>query len=261
VTTAHQALQNNQAYTDVSARGRIRVTGEDRARLIHALTTNHIQQMKPGDQVYAFFLTAQGRIIADCYISCYEDYLLLDFEPDVRQSIIEHIDHYIIADDVTLEDVTGSTFALVAAGKRLYGAIAEKDQTIASLGLVEASVEDFEAYRIEQFHPVFGRDFSSSTLPQETGLAYALHFNKGCYLGQEIVERIRSRGHVNKTLVGVRAGSTLAVGAKVHFGGEEVGHVTSASNTCAIAMVRVVASKPGTLVEIEGASAEVRAVS
>jgi glycine cleavage system aminomethyltransferase T len=73
VTTGYQALKDNQAYTDVSRRGRVRVTGEDRARLIHALTTNHVQQMKPGDQVYAFFLTAQGRIISDCYINCYED--------------------------------------------------------------------------------------------------------------------------------------------------------------------------------------------
>jgi len=217
--------------------------------------------MKPGDVVYAFFLTAQGRIISDCYVSCYEDYLLLDVGPDARQSVIEHIDHYIIADDVTLEDVTGGTFALVAAGKRLYGDIADKDRTITALGLVEASPEDFEAYRIEQFHPVFGKDFPSSTLPQETGLGYALHFNKGCYLGQEIVERIRSRGHVNKMLVGLRTESTVAVGAKVHFGVEEVGQITSASNTSAIAMLRVGATKPGSLVEIDGATAEVRAVS
>ena len=237
--------------------------GDDRARLIHALTTNHIQQMKPGDQVYAFFLTAQGRIVSDCYITCYNDYLMLDVEPEVRDAVIKHIDHYIIADDVSLEDVSDATFSLIAAGKRIYGPVEEKDQTIAALALVPAAAEDYEAYRLERFHPVFGKDFTSSTLPQETGLGYALHFNKGCYLGQEIVERIRSRGHVNRVLVGLRssAGTSFPVGAKLKLNGEEIGQVTSSANGSAIAMVRVAGSKPGTSAEGNGISAEVHAVS
>jgi folate-binding protein YgfZ len=263
VTPGYKALQQNKAYVDVSSRGRIRVTGDDRARLIHALTTNHVQQMKPGDQLYAFFLTAQGRIISDSYITCHEDHLLLDVEPNVREAIAKHIDHYIIADDVTLEDVTADTFSLIAGGKRIYGLLPEKEQTIETLNLSPATAEDFETHRVEHFHPVFGRDFNSSTLPQETGLNYALHFNKGCYLGQEIVERIRSRGHVNRVLVGLRSvtGSSIAVGSIVRFKGEEIGQVTSAANGSAIAMIRVVASKPGTPVEIDGFTAEVTAVS
>lgn len=244
----------------MSHRGRLRVSGDDRVRLIHALTTNHIQQMKPGDQVYVFFLTAQGRIVTDAYITHFPDYLLLDVPGEVRDLILKHIDHYIIADDVTLEDISASTFALIAAGKRVYGPIAEKEETISALGLVEASGEDFETYRVEHFHPAFGQDFTSTTLPQETGIPYALHFSKGCYIGQEIVERIRSRGHVNKVLVGL-AGAATRVGAKVRFSGEEVGLVTSTANHSAIAMVRVAASKPGTMVEVDGTTAEVRAVS
>jgi tRNA-modifying protein YgfZ len=264
VTPGYEALRENRAYTDVSARGRIRVTGEDRARLIHALTTNHIQQMKPGDQVYAFFLTAQGRIVSDCYITAFDDYLLLDIEPHVRHAVIKHIDHYIIADDVTLEDVTDATFSLIAAGgRRVYGPLDEKERTVAALALVPATADDFEAYRVEHFHPVFGRDFTASTLPQETGLGYALHFTKGCYLGQEIVERIRSRGHVNRVLVGLKAGAgtNIPIAAKVHLNGEEIGQVTSSTNGSAIAMVRVAGSKPGTSVDVEGVSAEVNAVS
>jgi folate-binding protein YgfZ len=263
VTTGYQALQENRACVDVSSRGRVRVTGDDRARLIHALSTNHIQQMKAGDQIYAFFLTAQGRIVSDCYITCYEDYLLLDVEPGLREAVLRHIDHYVIADDVTLEDVTGATFSLIAGGKRIYGSLDEKAHVIETLALAPATEEDIEAYRVEHFHPVFGRDFTSSTLPQETGLSYALHFNKGCYLGQEIVERIRSRGHVNKILVGLKAagGAKIPVGAAVHFNGEEIGRVTSSANGSAIAMIRVLGSKPGTSVDIEGVNGEVSAVS
>jgi folate-binding protein YgfZ len=219
--------------------------------------------MKPGDELYAFFLSAQGRIISDVHIICYEDNLLLDVEPEVRETVFRHIDHYIIADDVALEDITETTFALVAAGKRVYGDLADKGQTIANLGLVEATAEDARAFRIESFHPRFGEDFTSSTLPQETGLTYALHFSKGCYLGQEIVERIRSRGHVNKMLVGLRikTDAIVPVGTKVHLNGEELGQITSSSGSAAIAMVRIQASKPATIVQIDGVNAEVTAVS
>jgi folate-binding protein YgfZ len=263
VTSGYKALQENRAYVDLSRRARLRVTGEDRARLIHALTTNHVQEMKPGDRKYAFFLTAQGRIVTDCHITCYEEHLLLDVPHEVREAIAKHIDHYIIADDVTLEDVTESTYSLLAADKRVYGPIEEKDPAIDALGLMPATEEELEIYRVEQFHPAFGQDFNTSTLPQETGLLYALHFNKGCYIGQEIVERIRSRGHVNKIVVGLRSadGEVLPVGAKVQFNAEEIGQVTSSANSSAIAVIRVLASKPGTAITVEGITAEVRAVS
>ena len=129
--------------------------------------------------------------------------------------------------------------------------------------MVPATAEDFEAFRVGHFHPRFGIDFTTSTLPQETGLTSALHFNKGCYIGQEIVERIRSRGHVNKMLVGLRVQGegSLPSDAKVHLNGEEIGQVTSASGASAIAMVRVTGAKPGTVLQAGGISAEVHAVS
>ena len=56
----YNELRGGAAWLDVSGRGKIRVAGEDRARLLHAMTTNHIQQLTPGTGCYAFFLTAQG---------------------------------------------------------------------------------------------------------------------------------------------------------------------------------------------------------
>src|ERR1700730_15643360 len=104
MTPGYSALVHGAAILDLSARGRIRVSGEDRARLLHAMTTNHVQQMKPGDGIYAFFLSAQGRILADVYLFCFDDHFLLDTEPESRKVVYEHLDHFIIADDVTLED-------------------------------------------------------------------------------------------------------------------------------------------------------------
>src|SRR6202000_746029 len=93
-TGGQEAVLASGGLVDLSSRGRIRVTGEDRARLLHAMTTNHVQQMKAGDGLYAFFLNAQGRILADAYVLCFEDHFLLDTAPETRQAVYSHLDQY-----------------------------------------------------------------------------------------------------------------------------------------------------------------------
>jgi aminomethyltransferase len=303
-TAGYEALTNGAALLDLSSRGRIRITGEDRARLLHAMTTNHVQQMKPGDGLYAFFLNAQGRILADAYVLCFEDHFLLDTAPETRQALYGHLDQYIIADDVTLEDVTEETFSfglegpkaadtaarcgmqaphhrfahvssgefLVAAisstaphGVRIYGPIRHKDEATAAIegaGAIAASQQDAETVRIENFVPRYGCDITEHTLPQETQQMHALHFQKGCYLGQEIVERIRSRGHVNRLLMGFRIESDStppAPGTKLMLEGKPAGEVTSsaAANGAVfgLAYVRTQWAKSGAMAEIEGHAA------
>jgi len=303
-TAGYDSLTNGAALLDLSSRGRIRVTGEDRARLLHAMTTNHVQQMKPGDGIYAFFLNAQGRILADAYVLCFADHFLLDTAPETRQALYEHLDHYIIADDVTLEDVTEETFSfglegpkaadtaarcgmqaphhrfshvlsgefVVAAisstgphGVRIYGPTRHKEEAIATIegaGAIAASEADAETVRIENFVPRYGCDITEHTLPQETQQMHALHFQKGCYLGQEIVERIRSRGHVNRLLMGFRIESSTTPpppGTKLMLEGQPAGEVTSsaAANSAVfgLAYVRTQWAKSGARAEIEGHAA------
>jgi len=303
-TPGYEALTSGAALLDLSSRGRIRVTGEDRARLLHAMTTNHVQQMKPGDGIYVFFLNAQGRILADAYVLCFEDHFLLDTARETGQALYQHLDQYIIADDVTLEDVTDETFSfglegpkaaetaarcgmqaphhrfahvlsgefLVAAisstglhGIRIYGPTRHKDEATALIegaGAIGASPEDAETVRIENFVPKYGCDITEHTLPQETQQMHALHFQKGCYLGQEIVERIRSRGHVNRLLMGFRIESLStapAPGTKLMLEGNPAGEVTSsaAANGAVfgLAYVRTQWAKSGAMAEIEGHAA------
>src|ERR1039458_3335715 len=105
MTPGYQALTDSAAILDLSDRGRIRVTGEDRARLLHAMSTNHVLGLEPGQGQYTFFLNAQGQIQADAYVLCFADHFLLDVEPRTRHTLYQHLDHFIIADDATLEDV------------------------------------------------------------------------------------------------------------------------------------------------------------
>jgi folate-binding Fe-S cluster repair protein YgfZ len=84
MTEGYKALEKSAAVIDLSGRTRIRATGEDRARLLHALTTNHIQQLLPGHGCYAFFLNAQGRILADASLLAFPEHILVDTEPELR---------------------------------------------------------------------------------------------------------------------------------------------------------------------------------
>src|SRR2546427_10812531 len=98
----YQALRESAAHLDLSTRGKIFASGEDRVRLLHAMTTNHVQQLQPGQGCYAFFLNAQGRIVADVNLFVLPDRILLDVEPEVRERGYQPLDKFIIADDVTL---------------------------------------------------------------------------------------------------------------------------------------------------------------
>jgi folate-binding protein YgfZ len=85
-----------------------------------------------------------------------------------------------------------------------------------------------ELWRVASGIPKYGQDIRERDLPQETGQQRALNFNKGCYIGQEIVERIRSRGSVHRSFTGFEtAGSLPAPGTKVQADGKDVGEITS----------------------------------
>ncbi len=114
--TAYEALRTETAWVDLAGRGKIRVLGEDRARLLHAMSTNHVENLGVNAGHYTFFLNAQGRILADARLFNLGDSLLLETEPELRTKILEHLDKYIIADDVTLEDETSQWTSIALEG-------------------------------------------------------------------------------------------------------------------------------------------------
>jgi aminomethyltransferase len=303
--SAYDALQKRAAYIDLSGRGHLRASGEDRVRFLHAMSTNHIEQLQPGTGCYAFFLSAQGRILADANIFCMPDYLLLDTEPETKESLREHLDKYIIADDVTVTDFTDTTSvisvegpgakevlnSLNASATHLPYTIAEWDHRLiahvsytggpgyevivpteqkteleallGSVGVPEARLVEAEAVRLECGRPRYGVDFGGTNIPHETGLLHAIHSDKGCYLGQEIVERVRSRGHVNKVLTRLELDTQTppARGVKVEVDNKAVGEISSAAfspafeRTLAFAILRSEALTASLLVD--GVSARV----
>jgi len=310
----YDALRSTAAWLDLSGRGKIVVTGEDRARLLHAMTTNQIQELQPGDGCYAFFLNAQGRILADANVFCRQNDFLLDVEPEERAPLLEHLDKFIIADDVTLEDGTSriatvdlegpEALALAARmgvpisenqpekplahtlwnevvvarvsftgapGLRFFIPTDQKPRVMELLqeaGAREASVDAARVVRLEHFKPRFGEDIFTTTLSQETQQMHAVNFNKGCYIGQEIVERVRSRGLVHRLLAGVEIDSTEvpAADTRLFQGEENAGKMASAAFSPALgkvvglAYLRRELAEPGTALTVDGHAAVARAL-
>jgi folate-binding protein YgfZ len=310
ITSGYESLRAKAAWIDLSGRGTIRVTGEDRARLIHAMCTNQILDLGPGDGVYTFFLNAQGRILADAYVFNLDQTLLLDTEPETAARLREHLDKYIIADDAALEDETaqwakiglegpealeagaqlgipvppkryrlqtfdsGGFVANVASagaqGLRIFLPCQEKAalvERLANAGIPEANPSEARVVRLELGKPRYGEDITERYLVQETGQQDAVHSNKGCYLGQEIVERVRSRGQVHRVLspVRIRANQPPPAGTKLVVDGKDAAEITSAAyspalgETVALAYVRMEAVQHRPELTISGTEPSVTA--
>lgn len=142
---------------------------------------------------------------------------------------------------------------------------AELWRALVEAGAVPVGYEALETARIADGVPRYGVDIREKELPQETEQQRALNFNKGCYLGQEIVERIRSRGAVHRMLAGFELPGAVSPGEKVLANGKEVGQVTSVAplpdgggRARALGYIRREAGAPGTEVEIGGRKATVR---
>ena len=171
---------------------------------------------------------------------------------------------------------TGATVARISftgqPGVRIYAAAGAAEGIVRRLGqagALAATDEEARIVRLENGRPRYGEDIRDTSLPQETGQMHALSFNKGCYLGQEIVERIRALGHVNRKLVRLRLDSAVpaAAGTKLTVDGADAGEITSSvyspveQAAIAVAYVRANHAAPGRQLAAGGAAAVVTGIA
>jgi aminomethyltransferase len=306
----YKNLRESAAWMDVSSRGKIRVTGEDRVRLVHAMTTNDVKRLEPEEGLYAFLLNEKGRILADAYIYNFGDSLFIDTEAETGTKVFEHLDRYLIADDAELLDETGKWAAIALEGPnaleaasslgisvpaknnglaawengfvararsagsdgiRIFVPAGEKQnlvERLAKLNLVQADAEAARVVRIENGLPRYGEEITERYLVQETQQMQAVHPNKGCYLGQEIVERVRARGQVHRVLMPVRIKTTAPPqpGTKLSAEGKDVAEIASAAyspalgEVAAMAYVRTEAALEKPLLTVSGSDPAIQAV-
>ncbi len=277
----YEAVRSSAGLFDLSHRGLLQFTGPDRLSFLQGMLSNDLKALKPFEGQYATLLTQQGKVIADVRVLCSLNSFYLDFWEVLKSKILDHLNRYLVADEVEIAD-RSAEYALVSIegpqseallhdlvgqaeipGRPMSHAmvtvegtaicVVKADHTgeagwdliipraalesiarrLTDLGLGHAALwigeEAQEPLRVEAGIPRYGVDFSEDNLLLEVGLDHAVSFSKGCYLGQEVVERIRSRGHVNKKLSGLALDGSEAVSPSdaITAGDKEAGRVTS----------------------------------
>ena len=270
----------------------LRVTGEDRASWLNGIVTCDVAKLAPGAFLYGLAVTQKGRIMADFNVVSEDAAILVTLPASEANAVRGAWEKYLVMEDceLALDDdeivwrIFGSESAEIAASARAVGAtigakndgaivIGKKDDAakietaLASAGGILASPDTVDVLSQVAGTPRFKIDFDDKLYPQEAALEKrAVSFDKGCYLGQEVVCMLEMRGHVKRKLVSlaVDGEAPLAKGAEVSTSdGEKIGEVTSSAKTpdhgvLAIAMVKASHMTPGTELWVADAKAIVR---
>ena len=217
-----QSILEQGGVLDLSGRAKWRLVGEDRVRYLHGQVTNDVRRASAAAAVYACVTDGKGKIVGDVQIRVTDDgaALLLDAEADLREVLAQRLERYMVADDVELEDVSEQwalchVFGAAAEAWQGRGTVAQRlgrpgvDVWVAQGeprpefgGVQVLDEEEMEILRVIQAVPRHPAELNAETFPAEAGLeGRAVDFAKGCYLGQEIISRIKTTGKMPRRLV------------------------------------------------------------
>jgi folate-binding protein YgfZ len=249
------------AFFDCSSRVKLRVAGVDAARFLNGQITNDLRKATATSAMQASVLNAKGKLSGHIFISADEGGFVLDADPELREELPARLERYIIADDVQIEDVT-ERFSIFHLTGEAAPAVSQSTRTLAatrfgcagwdlwfdradqeriqqelSAGLAFCDDACAEVFRIEQGIPRWGRELTNEIIPVEANLeARAIDYFKGCYIGQEVISRMKMSGQTNKRLCGLMSisGNPLQAGMRLAAdtdAGKEAGWITSAARS------------------------------
>lgn len=215
-------------------RGVLAVAGAERATWLQGLLTNDVESLKEGESCYAAYLTPQGRMIADMNVIERGGRMLLDVPAPLAAALRDRLDGLIFAEDVQVTDESASLGVWTAIRGDRFEDIIGEALPAAFSALSPLDFETFEAIRIERGVPRFLVDMTEDTIPLEAGIEdRAISFTKGCYVGQEVIVRVTTRGggRVAKKLVRWAADASAEIvplpDAKIVSHDRDIGRVTS----------------------------------
>jgi folate-binding protein YgfZ len=267
VEQEYWAIRKSAAIRDVSFFGKVRITGKDAQNFLHRMISNDVQSLQPGKGVWSLFLDIKGHVQGDFKLYRLPDFMMMILQRHALEKVVKGLDRYVISEQLKMVDVSdefglfqifGPNAATVLQSKGVQSLPADElafqsasingvETQIIRMGtgysilVPAASAVDllnfmdlqpigqraFNIFRVETGLPVLGIDFDDTNLPQESRLDKAISFNKGCYLGQEVIARLDAQGHVNKILMGLESDSELKPNQKLYFAEKEVGRITS----------------------------------
>ena len=259
------------------------MTGEDRASWLNGLVTCDVGKLERGAAAYGLAVTQKGRIVSDLFLVARDGSIAVSVPARARDAVMEAFERYLVMEDAEIArddslrvwlahgpkaaelgarcDTTGLGGAIVLAPAADDERLARE---VARLGGLVGDDGGWQALRLERGVPAFGVDFDEKTYPQEASLEKrAVSFEKGCYLGQEVVCMLELRGHVKRKLVPFVAEGAVDAGASItDAAGGEVGRVSSVGSSptlgkvVGLAMVKLAQAAPGT--ELRAGAARMR---
>jgi folate-binding protein YgfZ len=199
----YQAVHAHGGVVRRTDRRVLAISGADRATWLQGLVTNDVQNLVAGESRYAAWLTPQGRMITDMNVVASGDRLLLDVPATLAADLRERLDGLIFAEDVTVTDESGRLLVWTVINDAFIDVVGEA-LPAEYRRLREIDLDTFDVIRIERGVPKFVEDMSGDTIPLEAGIeSRAISFTKGCYIGQEVIVRVTTRGggRVSRKLV------------------------------------------------------------
>ena len=293
-------LTENAVAFDVSDFGRLRVTGEDAIDLLDRLSTNDLRLLEVGAGIATVLTTNKGRIIDLLRILRRDSDIMMITSPGTRQQVADWIEFYTFAEDIEVEDVTEETSQWLVVGTKSHDAIgragydanglddhlshriASGDSIVfrSSFGEITAyeliapvneetplfdlealSQSDLARLRVEQGVPAYPNEMNEDRNPLESLLKPHISFNKGCYIGQEVVARLNTYDRVQRFLCQLTVDNSVVVdaGSGVVVDGNQAGEVTTSVSGLALAYLRKRFYEHGLRVEVHSGGGVVNA--
>src|ERR1700730_16651143 len=240
-------------FFDLSLRAKLRLTGADRIRFLNGQTTNDVRKAGTQATQESCVLNTKGHLDAHLFLFATPNEIWIDADNELRGQLQTRLEHYVIADDVMIEDVTdqfalfhllgesdpkisGARFCLRSRrlgidGWDLWVESAEerKTRSILAADYRKMDESEWEVLRIENGIPRWGRELTPEIIPPEANLAAcAIDYEKGCYIGQEVISRMKMSGQTRQRLCGLASEKALVPGMELREETKMVGHVTSA---------------------------------
>ncbi|HEY5768063.1 MAG TPA: glycine cleavage T C-terminal barrel domain-containing protein [Candidatus Udaeobacter sp.] len=247
-------------FLDLSACAKLRVGGADTSRFLNGQITNDLRKASETVAIEACVLNAKGKLNAQIFISVIGEAFLIDAEPELRETLRARLERYVIADDVQIEDVTDefslfhvftekppalesgrilSARRFATTGWDIWSDSARHDTVARELASAYVFIDSVAAdvMRIEQGLPRWGHELTDEIIPIEANLEErTIDYQKGCYIGQEVISRIKMSGQTNKRLCGLISlnNTPLQPGMKLvapSASGKEAGWITSVTRS------------------------------
>jgi folate-binding protein YgfZ len=252
---------NGQAiFFDLSERAKFRISGTDRLRFLNGQITNDLRKANEMSAIEACVLNAKGKTDGHLFVSMLGERFFVDAEPDLQETLRVRLERYVIADDVQIEDVTdefslfhvlsrqspmtdcGRIFSVrrfAEPGWDIWVEATQRDALLQQLSslLTPRGSDVAEVMRIEQGIPRWGRELTNEIIPIEANLEErTIDYQKGCYIGQEVISRMKMSGQTNKRLCGLISLNHLPLqpGMKLVPSSspeKEIGWITSATRS------------------------------